>query len=91
MFVAGFDHNLSCLAITCQRLAYEQACKLLDLSGPLSEPNSVRERADTKALQDAIVQMAVVPDVKDEFLMPSNLTKVPKHQWQLGTVAVLPK
>ena len=91
MFVTVFDHNLSCLAVTCQRLAYEQACKLLDLSGPVSEPNIVWELANTKALQDAIVQMAVVPDLKDEFLMPNNFTKVPKHQWQVGTVAVLPK
>ena len=80
MFVTVFDHNLSCLAVTCQRLAYEQACKLLDLSGPVSEPNIVWELANTKALQDAIVQMAVVPDLKDEFLMPNNFTKVPKHQ-----------
>ena len=72
MFVTVFDHNLSCLAVTCQRLAYEQACKLLDLSGPVSEPNIVWELANTKALQDAIVQMAVVPDLKDEFLMPKQ-------------------
>ena len=90
MFVTVYDHNPTCLAIICPKLAYMQACRLLDFSIPCTVPNIVWKTSNSSVLAEAITDMATIPGLPD-FLQPPSLTKVPKSKWQIGTISVLPK
>ena len=90
MFVTVYDHNPTCLAIICPKLAYMQACRLLDFSIPCTAPDIVWKTSNSSVFSEAIADMATIPGLP-EFLQPPSLTKVPKSKWQIGTISVLPK
>ena len=90
-FVSVFDHNLSTLALVCPKLAYRNACHLLDF-GPYAHDaaNLVWKPVDDAGVQQLLKNLCTVPGLPGH-LSPCSLATVPRSSWRIGSVSVLPK
>ena len=71
-FVSVFDHNLSTLALVCPKLAYRNACHLLDF-GPYAHDaaNLVWKLVDDAGVQQLLKNLCTVPG------LPGHLSPAP--------------
>ena len=89
--VSKFDHNTSCLAVICPRMAFLHACKLLDFGPCASEDANILWQEFGHGQQESILRtLAQVPGLPSE-LAPLSVSRVPKSTLGIGSTCVLPK